>query len=239
MPPIGKRSDAIEKALVRLGAIDSKSFAPTVDAQGDCLDATLGWYDRIRPRSSIYEVAGDGTKRRFVLSTDITEWVKGSEIGSIQFVTAPDTDDEAARDLALDEWSQRQSSAGDDVLMLTAPAPTGTTLRVIWNAPHVVDADAADDTTIPERDSDAFLTMFAAYLARWVSRRASDSAAPSLGADQIDAEPIGERWAKRARELEKQATDRIAPSSETVRAAGASIEWNNDNTPARQPRVGH
>jgi len=239
MPPIGKRADALKQAMVRVGVIESKTFAPTIDAQGDCLTSALGWYDGIRPRSSLYEVAGDNTKRRFVLSTDIVTWVKGSEVGTVQCVTSPDTNDERVVELGLDEWSQRVSIAGEDVLMLVAAVPVGTTLRVLWNAPHVVHETDASLTTIPTKDADAFLSMLAGYLARWISRKASDNAAPSLGADQIDAEPIGERWARRARELEKQAMERLAPTSETVRAAGASIEWNNDNTTAGQPRVSH
>ncbi len=239
MPPIGKRSEATKQALVRLGSIDSKTLAPTIDAQSDCLDATIAWYAGIRPRSKLYQVAGDDTKRRFVLSTDVSGWVKGSEVQSVQLVTSPDTNDETVRELAGEEWNQRVSIGGDDVLMLAGAVPVGTTIRVTWNAPHVVDAEFANSTTIPERDADAFLTMLAAYLARWVSRRASDIASASLGADQIDAEPIGERWSKRARELEKQAMERLAPTSETVRAVGASVDWKNDNTAARTPRVGH
>jgi len=226
--------------MTRLGNIDSKTFAPTGEAKVDSLDAAIDWYDRLRPRSSTYEVAGDNVKRRFVLSTDVTGWAKGSSLaGPVQFVTSPDTDDEKISTVNIDEWDQRRSSAGDDVLMLAAPVPVGTILRVLWTAAHVVDADDADLTTIPERDADAFVSMMAALLARWISRRASDIATASLGADQIDAEPIGERWAKRARELEKLALDRLAPQSESVSAAGASIEWANDNTTARQPRVGH
>jgi hypothetical protein len=240
MPPVGKRSDVLRRAVTRLGAIDSKTLKPTVDAETDCLDAAIDWYDRIRPRTSVYEVAGDDVKRRFVLSTDVTGWAKGSsQAGPVQLVVSPDTNDEKIADLGLNDWDQRRSSAGDDILMLAATVPTGTTLRVHWNAAHIVDAVDGADTTIPERDADAFVSMIAAFLARWISRRASDVANANLGADQIDAEPIGERWAKRARELETQAMDRLAPKSDSVSAAGASVEWPNDNTTARQPRVGH
>jgi len=242
MPPVGKRSDVTARAKTRLGAIDSKTFKPTGDAETDSLDAAIDWYDRLRPRASVYQVAGDNVKRRFVLSTDVASagWVKGtSQAGPVQLVTDPDTNDEKIRELQLDEWDQRKSTAGDDVLMLTSAVPTGTTLRVHWNGPHVVHATDPLLTTIPERDADAFVSMFAAFLARWISRKASDIASASLGADQIDAEPIGERWARRARELEKMAMDRLAPTSDSVSAAGASIEWANDNTTARQPRVGH
>ena len=240
MPPVGKRDEVTQRAMTRLGTIENKTLSPTGDAKTDCLDAAIDWYDRLRPRASTYEVAGDNVKRRFVLSTDVAGWAKGSSLaGPVQFVTDPDTDDEKILDLDLNEWDQRRSSAGDDVLMLAAPVPTGTTLRVLWTAAHVVHAIDAALTTIPDRDADAFVSMMAALMARWVSRRASDIAAANLGADQIDAEPIGTRWAKRASELEKQALDRLAPKSESVSAAGASIDWENENTTARQPRVGH
>lgn len=242
MPAVGKRSEVKQQAMVRLGAIGSQTFSPTLDAQEDCLVSAIAWYEKLRPLQKIHQSASDGVTKRFVLATLINPgWEAGiSEVASVASVTAPDSSDETITDVPVDKWEQSKSASGADVLMLGSPVPTGSTLRIAYSASHVVDADDADDTTIPAKDGDALISMTAAYMARWISRKASDSAAASLGADQIDAEPIGERWARRAKELEKMATDRLAPPApEASIPAGASIDWDTQSSLGRQGRIGH
>lgn len=240
MPAVGKRSDVTKRAMTRLGAITSEGLTPTGEAQDDCLYAAIDWYGQLRPLRRIFESAGDGVTRRFVLATLIgADWIKGtSEAASVAKVTNANTNDESAQDLDISDWQQLVAANGDDVLMIDDAVAVGTTLRIGWTSPHAVDAGDATLTTIPTKDAEAFVSMFAGYLARWISRRASDLAMSSLGADQVDAEPIGERWKRRAVELEKMALERLAPTSESVGPAGASIQWTDEST-NRPPRIGH
>lgn len=242
MPPLGTRTTATTQAVVRLGSIVSKTFTPTTEAKDDCLNATIAWYDQIRPLRKIHQSAGDGSSRRFVLATLIgASWAVGdSQVESVAVVSSPDTSNEVSTDVPVDQWQQDKAINSVDILMLGASVDAGSTLRIRWSAPHTVHATDASLTTIPTKDADAFLSMFAAYLARWISRRASDDASASIGADQIDAEPIGERWARRAKELEKMANERIsAPPADSLSPAGTSIDWDVQSTLGRQGRIGH
>lgn len=241
MPAVGKRSEVTGRAMTRLAAEGSKTTAPTVDAQADCLNQAIDWYDQMRPLRLTFQTGGDGVTRRFVLATLIgAAWVAGtSEVVAASSVTDPDGNDEKVRAFELDEWSQIKASNGADVLMIAEAVPTGTTLRLIWTSPHTVHTDDAALTTIPTKDADAFVSMFAAKLARWISRRASEAAASSFGADQVDMEPISERWKRRAAELEKEATERLSPTTENISSAGASVEWRDESAITGSNRIGH
>jgi len=241
MPPVGKQSDVLTRAMDRLGKL-SDSLAPTIDAQKDALHDTIDEYSRLKPRDMVFEQAGDDTTRRIVLSTVLlaSGWKKGSNtVVSVETVTAAGTNDETTESYDLEDWQQRIGANGDDLLFLATAVNTGSTLRLVWDGWHVVHETDPTLTTIPENDAEPFVSLLASKLAEWVARKASDSANASLGTDQVDMEPISERWRRRAKELRDESFyARLTPTSATTAASGTSVEWATDRDPWHE-RISH
>lgn len=227
---IGISADVITAALARLGTVDSVKLAPTADAKTSELANAVDLYSRVRPRARTFEFAGDNLKRRFVLRTDVAGWRNGSSklAPPLQTVENAGTNSETITDMEDLGWSLSVNPSGDDVLMLASVIPTGQTFRLHWQDLHTVHASDAALTTVPDSDKEPFVSLVAHFLAAWIARTSADLTAASIGIDQVDLESVSERFAKRARELRKDAMDRLAPEegSEISGSGGASITWD-------------
>ena len=229
------------KVLERLLVVDDSVLRLDEVEVTDAIREALDLFNVVAPLEKVYQVAGDGTKKRHVLSTDVTNWVKSiSRVKEVDYVIDPDTDDEIIRRLRKEYWVQSVSSTGDEVLNVQSPVTSSETLRVTWNSYSTIeDLDAATATTIPERYTEAFYLYAVHAGAMFVARKAARLKQASFGADISSLDELYQRWTDIARRLKKQADERLGSIQGSVTGIGQSVSWPTKSRFGGGHRVSH
>lgn len=240
MAGVGTRWDMVERIRNAVGSVEGAKFAPTDAALSDALDDALSDYAKARPRRRTVDVPSDGYTRRRLMSEIDAGWNEGtSALASIFHVVNVGLQSEDSWEMEVTEWAIRPDAFGASLLLLAAAEPPCQTLRLTIEEPHVVDAQDAAKTTVPDRDIRALTLLGAASLCEWMARASSDMVDASLGADRVDYSGVGSRWAKRAAETRARAYSLLAPAKEDGSAGGTSVCWNSYSTLTHRTRIGH
>lgn len=107
----------------------------------------------------------------------------------------------------------------DMVIELEYAIGAGETYRVVYTAPHVVDAT---DDTVPIRHRPAVAALAASYVCGQLASHYATEGAPTIGADAVDHAGKSGRFRARARDLE----------AEYARALGISDKSAAQGSPA-------
>lgn len=217
-------------ALRVLGSINSEALQPTGDDQEDGVRDAIDELSKLRPNILVTDIAGDGTKKRYVMADDVPGWSdESSTLEIIEIVTEKETDSETRRRLDPDEYELRPQADEKLVLLLGVGriVGTGTDLRLTWTRPLEIDQlDGATGTTVDSRWKQTVLLLTCERLALLIARKSSDLADNTLGIDQVEFRTFDRRWKERAMELRKRAEERIAPSGALGEASpGMSVEY--------------
>ncbi len=220
----------IKTAIDRvLGAPESGKITPTGDDQEDAVRDALDELGKLRPQVRVTDIAGDGTKTRYVLSADVTGWDDDlSTLEIIEIVNDKETDSETRRRIAVVDYELRPQADEKLALKLLNGkiAGTGEDLRLTWTHPiEVKDLDTATATTVAKRWRPTLLLLACERLAYLIARKASDLADNTLGIDQVEFRTFDRRWKERAIELRKRAVERLAPSEIAAISPGTSVEY--------------
>lgn len=227
-----------------VGDVNSDKLRPSIETETEIVRDALDEFSRATPRRVTGEVDGDGSTRRYVLTTILggaAGWIaETSEILDVGIVYDASTDDERIERIAEDKWDKRIETTGAEVLYLRTVVPGGAKLRILYTRPHQInELDSAAETTVPEKWTQALVLLTAAVWAGWISRAASDLANETLGVDQVDYESAATRWARRSEMLRKQAIERMSPKELSAGSAGASIEYDRPTALGGIKRVSH
>ncbi len=230
------------KVLERLLIVDDSVLRLDDTEVEDAVRDGLDQLNIVAPVENVYQVAGDGTKKRFEISDDIALWVKSiSHVANVSFVTDPDTDDEFIHLLRKESWNQSLAADGKEILTTGLACPSGNTIRVNWDTHSTVeDLDgAAAPTTIPERYTEAFY-LYATYGgAIAVTRKAARLKQSSLGGDITSLSEVYERWVEIARSLKKQADSRIGSIRGSVQGITQTGDWKTRSRFGTGGRISH
>jgi hypothetical protein len=243
--PIANLAELRTRIDLRLGRIESERLQPTVEALEESCRSALAELSAIRPRSVVRELAGDGSSRRYVLTTAFADpdgWVAdSSDVLEIGEVSNTGTDDETVDPLGEDDWAIRRGTDGLEVLFVGTPVGVDRVLRIRYSRAHTVtDLDGAAATTVPERETEALVLLATSEAAGWIARTAADLAdRGSLGVDQIEFAGFSRRWREFSDVLRKRAAERLGASELVSGGAGTSVEWESESRLGRLPRVSH
>jgi hypothetical protein len=239
MSAVGKLSTFRERVRLKLGEIKSPEMQPNDDVLDVCIDAGVNQYSRLRPRTIVQEIAGDGTTRRYVLDDVLTLWAPGfSILARVASVSDKDTDDEKETEIPDGDIARRRSAAHKDVLFLAQTITTGVDLRLEYTTNHSIHVDTPANTTIPDIDTDFLTAMTASYAAYWIARKASDLANTSLGSSETSYWRLRAHWAERAKELMREASEYVDPKMVSHESAGVAKEWTSESRLAPR-RISH
>lgn len=237
---VGKLETFRSRVSLKVGDVDSPKMQPSNDVLDLCIEAGLNQYTRLRPRTVVEEIAGNGSQKRYVLNSELTLWVPGfSVLAVVASVQNRNTDDEVETDVPLDNREIRKDISGNDVLFLTETIPTGYHLRLAYNGSHVIDEDDANDTTVPDIDEDLLTAMCASYVAYWIARKASDLSNTSLGSSETSYWRMRQHWAERAKELMREASEYIDPKMVAHESAGVTRAWKSKSRLGGGERISH
>lgn len=226
----------------RLGAIDAAKLRPSASSLDESILGAVEVYSMHRPRRVTFEIAGDGSTRRFVLADALSGWKNQSDgVARLEVVSDAGTSSEFAEEVAADAFVVEVDTAGRDVLrLLDAAVPVGSVLRISAVTSHRIGATDANETTILAKDREAFLLLAVAKVADLVARSASDLADSHLGGAEVDYSSVADRWAERAKDARREALSTLSPKrSESSTGGGAFVEWTEESFLARQRRVSH
>lgn len=240
-------------ALTNLAAIRSTVQAKLAQEANSAIELTDAELDeaiyeavdlmsRAAPQVALYQVAGDGVTRRFLLSDLVTGWVlHTSEVLSVQLVTDVDTDDETVYTVTPDGYRVDITADDKDVLFLEQSFDASYTLRVTWTTPHHVKADDLDPdaTTIPTKYEQAFYLYCVSCAAVIVAHKAANLGNNSLGVEQMDYEDMFRRWMEISKHRRKQADERLGGPTPAMKGAGSSVQWASLRNSNTQGRVSH
>jgi hypothetical protein len=223
---VGTRIDFRAKIERKLGKVESSRLKPSNDNLNDFIDEGIAYLNTIRARRRTYQVQGDDTKQRFVLSDDIADWAKNFSVVEppVLLVTNTDTDTEETDELEREDWRFYTADDEDEVLILQDAVSTERYLRFTYTLPYVVDESVANNTTIPDGLEHLLLAVCASRGASWISRSASELSNVELGASEMSTDDIRDAWAARASELWEEAAGIINPSKVDT-GGGTSIEY--------------
>ncbi len=239
MPAVGILSTFRSRVVLKIGDIASVELKPGEDVLDICIDAGVNQYSRLRPRTVVVEVAGDGTTKRYILNTALTLWNPDfSNIAKVAKVTDTNTDIEVESEFKDSQLSQRRDSSGNDVLFVTEIVETGKVIRFEHTALHTIDLAVPTDTTIPDFDTDFLTALSASYVASWIARKASDLANVQLGVSEIDYGRLRSHWSTRSNELLREASEMIDPKMMSHASTGTAIEWKSESRLAPR-RISH
>ncbi len=229
------------RTMERVGKVKSENLEPSSDVLDSICREALDEFSKILPRQIVTEAVGDGATKRYVLDTLLgSQWrEEPSDIQRIYSVTDANTDAEKQTEIEEETWFMRQGTDGNHALFLPETIGTSTTLRVVWTLPHTVDKlDEATATTVPAKFTEALILLTAAATCEWISRTASTMSNSTIGVDQVDFDPIDIRWAKRAKALRVQASERFQPGL-VGSGAGYATEWNRNTRLGGSSRISH
>lgn len=231
------RSKVLERLLVEDESVLRLDEVEVTDAIREGLDQ----FNVVAPLRKVYEVAGDGATKRFVLSTDVTGWVKSiGQVTEVEFVESAGTDSELVRRLRREHWIQSVAVNGDEVLNTQSAASSSETVRVLWNTYSTIqDLDGATATTIPEKYTEAFYLYAAHAGAMAVSRKAARLRQSSFGADVTSLDEVYQRWVDIARDLKKKADGRLGSLMGSAQGAGVSANWATHTRFGGGVRISH
>ncbi len=218
--------DAVTRVL---GSVNSKKLEPTGDDQEDATRDSLDELSKIRPQVRVTDIAGDGTKVRYIIRDDVTGWDDDlSTLEVLEIITDKETDDESRRVLEADDYELRPQADEKLVLKLlnAKVAGTGEDLRITWTHPLDVDGlDGKTTTTVPGRWKQVLILLACERLAYLIARKASDLADNTMGIDQVEFRTFDRRWKDRAMELRVRLVERLAPTELGATNPGTSIEY--------------
>ena len=242
MAKITNIEELLSKVDRKIGQIDTDKLKPSPDAKEEAARDALDEYSGSCPHLKVSEEVGDGSTRRFVLSTLLgTGWIADTSlVQSVAFVRDANTDTEQVEELAIEDWAVRLDTSEQEVLFLDRAAGTDETIRIRWTSPHTInELDEATVTTVPSRDTEALALLAASKVAEWIARTACDMANRAMGIDQVDFNTFDRRWSDKAKRLRAGAIERLNPTELSAGGAGTSVEWKSDDRLSGLSRVSH
>lgn len=239
MPVVGTLETFRARVVLKIGDVESPELKPSETVLGICIDAGVNQYSRLRPRTVVVEVAGDGTTRRYVLNTALTLWnPEYSKLAKVALVESANLDSEIETEYKDSMLSRRKDSSGNDVLFVTETVAVGKDIRFEFTALHTIDLTTPGNTTIPDFDTDLLTALSASYVASWIARKASDLANVQLGATEVDYGRLRSHWSTRSNELLREASEMIDPKMMSHASTGVAVEWKSESRLAPR-RISH
>lgn len=239
MAVVGILSTFRDRVIAKVGAVQSPELAASEDVLDICVDAGVNQYSRLRPRTVVVDVPGDGTTRRYVLNTVLTLWDPSfSNIAKVAMVQNTDLDNEIETVFTDRQLTQRKDSGGNDVMFITDTVAVGKDIRFEFTALHTIHIATANLTTIPASDTSLLTALTASYVAGWIARKASDLSNVQLGTTEIDYGRLRSHWSTRASELLKEASEMIDPRVMSHESTGVAVEWKSQSSFAPR-RISH
>lgn len=237
---VGTLPELRDKVIIKVGSIGTSQLKPTDDSADQQIDAGVTHYSRISPLRIVHEQDGDGATKRFILDDDLTGWIPSfSAIGAIYDVEDANTDDESVDEIELDDVRFTVTTAGKEVMFLPGTVDSSNTLRVVFTTKHLVHAETAAETTVPDIDEPILITICASYLAFWIARKASELMNVQVGMSEVDYGKLRDSWADRARELLAEASELLKPKVIGAPSAGFAQQWPTDSRLTGRTRISH
>lgn len=173
-------------------------------------EAIAGRYSKDRPRQVVVDLAGDGNTYEWALS-GISGWEEGfSQVRTIEYPRGEAT----PAYLDTSNWSIYAAPTGRS-LRFPAPLTNGSYARVIFTAPHAVDA-----STLPLAELYTIGVLAAARAARRLAALYAQTGDSSIVADTVNYRSKSAEYLALARHLEQDYEnylgtdpDRSAPSA--------------------------
>lgn len=208
-----------------------QDHAPTLDVTPDKQEAirqALAQYSIDAPRSIVADLTGDGSTYDFDAPAD---YIDGeSRIEAIEYPAG----EQSPVYLNPARYGIYRTSAATKIRFVDLTPATGETARVTFTAPHTLDGlDGADETTIPSRHDEAFVTLAAAQMMFLLAARFLHEQENTIGADTVDRRSKSEEASRQARAL-LSSYRTMARVSARGPAALARVQW----TSAYAPGVG-
>ncbi len=241
MAIVPKLSLVKPKVLERLLVEDDSVLRLETQEVENSVREALDLFNTVAPLDKVYQVVGDGVKKRHVLNGVVTDWVMSiSRVDEVEWVTDPDTDQELIDRFRKEQWTQTISVAGDDVLTVDLVTPSQRTLRVLWTTYCLIeDLDGAAATTIPERYTEAFYLYAVSTAAMYVARKAARLQQASFGASQTSFEEVHQRWIDISRRVKQQAEARLGSIRGSVTGTGSTASWPTKTRFGGGTRISH
>lgn len=212
------------------GDLQLKTIGVLQDAAGDLpseevdrlIAEAVRRYSGLRPRVVVADVPGADSHDYPVAL--LSEWAEGhSVIQQVEYPILATTIDPPI--LERDVWMEYVTPSGRVLRMLQdKPTPTDT-LRVMYTALHVADADTF---TIPENDFDAVANWAARLCCRALANKYAQNTEPSLGVDRIENLTKSREYASRAKDLWKDVSSHLKVSDTETAAGSAIVDWDSD-----------
>jgi hypothetical protein len=234
-------SDLRDAIVLKLGTVEAPKLAPPPEALNQFIDAGVIQFSHIRPRRIVNEINGDGSTRRFILSSSLTNWVEDfSGISKVYGVSDANDNNETQTPFDADEWEVRPSVSSGSILFIGRAVGTSDVLRLIYTTTHVVDASAEADTSITAPDKEALITVCAIYGAYWIARKSMDLANTQMGVNEdLGFGQLRDHWRQRAKDLTEEAATLLGSKSIIQKSAAVSIQWDPDSKLTKRPRLFH
>lgn len=191
----------------------------------DILDAALEEFTHDHPVVRVKGITGDGSKQRFILSTDLdTDWAEGfSTIRELRLRSNTDTN-ALGRNLQGEDFAllqEDESGVTKTILLLAFAHSTVEDLDVTYVLPHDLDASPI---TIPATEAHSFAQLAAAHGATWIAQRASDQRDTQVNADAVDYGAISEKFSDRAKEWRGLYERTVKPDEQKMTASFVAME---------------
>ena len=156
-------------------------------------EAIAGRYSKDRPRHAVADLAGNGVTYEWALSS-ISGWDEGfSQVRSIEYPRG----ETVPAYLDSDTWAMYESPSGRS-LRFRSPLTNGKYARVVFTAPHAVDA-----STLPASDLYAIGALAAALAARRLAASYAQTGDSSIVADSVNYRSKSAEYLALARHLEQ------------------------------------
>ncbi len=185
-------------------------------------DRAMVEYNRLRPRTVLEALSGDGSTYDFPLPS---RWIVGfSTISRIEHPTG----EQYPAYLDGDDWIVRLDVLGQQpirYLRFLADAPVSGTDNVLlsYTTRHV---HTDEYSTLPPNDVEPVCWLAASWVADARSADEADTAAPTINADVVNYREGVTRWARVASRLRDRFEKHIGAGSDGVTAAGGFVDWD-------------
>jgi hypothetical protein len=179
----GTATDATVRGLLGTKVID------------DLLKSYNGELTKLDPVEVIADITGAATKV-YQLSTSLTGWDdEYSNVGSILYPYDATDEDPTAYD--TDYWKVEKRLIGSStvlaLIMRIATPSASETIRVFYTTPHSFGTDDDDDTTVPDKNVDAFANLIAGhYIVTHIAGALLQSIDDTITADVVSAQTLSQ-----------------------------------------------
>jgi len=190
------------------------------DQEAAALAAVIS-YSKVRPRSLVKDVTSAGGQL-----LDLPEgWDESSTITTIEYPVG----DFPPTMLQNNEWLLYQTPTGPKI-MLSAGAAAGSSVRVTFTVPHIVD-DTQDTTPVLDREAISFLA--AANLCDQLATMYSGDQDSTISADSVNHISKASEYAKRAAALRRRYFDELGIDPKRNVASGVVVRMKGTDSAGR------